>query len=94
LQFHQAGILIQQEQITRFWVINQETQIQLEEIFILGDESGYTNTNGVNNVFSGYQSGYLNTSGQGNTFSGYKSGYSNTYGAQNAFLGYYAGYTN
>jgi len=41
----------------------------------IGSSSGFSNTTGANNTFSGYQSGYTNTTGQDNVFSGYQSGY-------------------
>jgi len=76
----------------------------------IGSSSGYSNTTGANNTFSGYQSGYTNSTGQDNTFSGFQSGllntasyntfvgsssgYSNTTGANNTFSGYQSGNSN
>jgi hypothetical protein len=56
--------------------------------------TGYSNTTGNNNVFSGNGVGVSNITGSNNLFSGHQAGNANTTGFNNLFSGYQAGYYN
>ncbi|WP_342087269.1 tail fiber domain-containing protein [Dyadobacter sp. OTU695] len=64
----------------------------LDNSFI-GHQAGFSNLDGVYNVFVGSQAGYFSKSG-GNVFVGYKAGYQNISGPFNTFIGGYAGKSN
>lgn len=60
----------------------------------VGYYSGYNNTTGSSNQFSGSNSGYANTTGNDNLFSGFQSGQANTTGFHNLFSGSQSGQAN
>lgn len=59
-----------------------------------GYYSGYSNTDGNENLFSGTRSGESNTTGEYNVFSGFYSGSNNITGSGNLFSGFYSGGNN
>jgi hypothetical protein len=62
--------------------------------FFLGNNAGFSITDGYSNNFIGDGAGSCNTTGRRNNFIGESTGYCNTTGTYNNFFGHRAGYYN
>jgi len=66
---------------------SEGTSANRNNVFI-GEQTGFSNTDGHENVFLGYTAGRSNTSGDNNFFAGNAAGFATTSGGENLAIGY------